>query len=155
MEIWLSAKEVGALCGIAVRTIQDWGQNEIIPRDGNGKYEAIAAVRRRVQELEEKVSRGTTQNLQERKLLAQAEKLEAEARLLELNLSERRGELVEAAAIERDWVDLITRTKTRMLGIPAAIARTLADETDVEQVQAILTDQIRKALIAMGNESAS
>lgn len=152
MEIWLSAKEVGALCKIAVRTVQSWGQNGFVPRNDRGEYEAIAAVHKRLAELEEKVNQGPTQNLQERKLRAQAEKLEAEVKLLELSLLEKRGEVISAADVERDWVDLVTRTQTRMLGIPAAIARSLADESDVAQVEAILTDSIRKALDAMKHE---
>ena len=154
-EIWLTAKEVAALCGIAERTIRDWANSGTLARRGENEYDAIAAVAKRLSELRERQSDTPVKNLQIRKLAAQTEKLEAEARLLELELAAKKGELIEAISVEQEWQELIARTKTRMLGIPAAIAPALASETNATEVQNLLTKEIRRALSALSNDLAA
>lgn len=80
-------------------------------------------------------------------------KHEEEARLtklradkVQLELNEAMGVLVSAEDVEKSWLTIVTRTKTRLLGIPTSVAPEIAGETDAYEIQERLMDEIRTAL---------
>lgn len=70
----------------------------------------------------------------------------AEAELAELELKERRGELVKKADVERATFAVQRAVRDRMTGIPDRIAPIVAAETDVAACHAIIAAEIRAAL---------
>lgn len=70
----------------------------------------------------------------------------AEADLAELELKERRGELVKKADVERETFAVQRALRDRLTGIPDRIAPMLAPETDVGKCHEIVASEIRAAL---------
>lgn len=58
----------------------------------------------------------------------------------------RRGELVEASAIEAAWSMILMRVKTRLMSIPTTLAPLVAIEDDKAQCQDLLDERVREAL---------
>lgn len=70
----------------------------------------------------------------------------AEADLAELELRERRGELVKKADVEREIFAIQRALRDRLAGIPDRIAPMLAAEADVTRCHAIVAAELRAAL---------
>jgi excisionase family DNA binding protein len=75
------------------------------------------------------------------------------AELLELERKEKEGLLVRAADVEAKWVEVITISRTKVLGVPSKAKQRIPDLTQ-DQI-AILDDIVREALeeLAEGNGS--
>jgi hypothetical protein len=73
---------------------------------------------------------------------ARTEYLKAE--LLELERKEKEGLLVRAAEVEAKWVEVITISRTKVLGVPSKAKQRIPDLTQ-DQI-AILEDIVREAL---------
>ena len=78
----------------------------------------------------------------------------AEADLAELELKERRGELVKKADVEREAFAVQRALRDRLTGIPDRIAPMLAAETDVAKCHEIVASEIRAALREIVQELA-
>lgn len=70
----------------------------------------------------------------------------AEADLAELELRERRGELVKKSDVEREIFAVQRALRDRLAGIPDRIAPMLAAEADVTRCHAIVAAELRAAL---------
>lgn len=70
----------------------------------------------------------------------------AEAELAELELKERRGELVKKADVERETFSVQRALRDRFTGIPDRIAPIVAAEPDVGKCHEIIAAEIRAAL---------
>lgn len=77
---------------------------------------------------------------------ARARREVANAELAELKLAERRGQLVELAAVEKGAEDNGRLVREALMGIPDRLSGLLAGETDPHRVHLSLTDEIRRAL---------
>jgi len=77
---------------------------------------------------------------------AQARKERALADLRELELAERRGELVSLAEVNEEAFAAARSVRDAMLAIADRTAAILAAESDPVKLHKILTDEIRKAL---------
>lgn len=81
--------------------------------------------------------------------ISEARLMFAKAQLAEIDLAERRGELVSVAEAEARWIDIVTTIKTLVLGVPSRFAQrrpTLAAEVPLlkellrETLEEIATD---------------
>lgn len=70
----------------------------------------------------------------------------AEAELAELELHQRRGELVRAADVEREQFAVQRALRDRFAGVPDRIAPIVAAESDVGRCHEIIAAEIRAAL---------
>lgn len=73
---------------------------------------------------------------------ARTEHLKAE--LLELDRQQKEGLLVRAADVEHEWVEVITRARTKLLGIPTKAKQRIPD-LDTDAI-GVLDDIVREAL---------
>jgi phage terminase Nu1 subunit (DNA packaging protein) len=64
----------------------------------------------------------------------------------EMDLSLRRGELLEASDVERVWLSRITAAKTRLMGIPRKCAPAVVMVTAPADAEAIIEQEVRDAL---------
>lgn len=69
-----------------------------------------------------------------------------EAQLAELELAEKRGELVRRADVERETFATMRALRDRMLGVADRIAAQVAAEGDVAKVHEIIVREIRESL---------
>lgn len=60
----------------------------------------------------------------------------AAAEIKELDLAERKGELINAAKVAKDWADNVLNVRAKLLAMPGKLAPVLADvdEADAEQI---------------------
>jgi hypothetical protein len=76
----------------------------------------------------------------------------AQADLAELNLQEKRGELVSAADVSREWSNILSQARSKLLGVPTRFRQAVPTAT-TENV-ATLENLIREALedlVAVGS----
>lgn len=69
-----------------------------------------------------------------------------EAQLAELELAEKRGELVRRADVERETFSMMRALRDRMLGVADRIAAQVAAEGDAAKVHEIIIREIRESL---------
>ena len=73
----------------------------------------------------------------------------AAADKIEMENAVARGELVLAADVEKGWSDILSRVKTRMMQIPYSCAMMVAGMNDMSEIQEIMREKVRDALIEM------
>lgn len=66
------------------------------------------------------------------------------AKLLELERQQKEGLLVKAEDVEHEWVEIITRARTKLLGIPTKAKQRIPD-LDTDAI-GVLDDIVREAL---------
>jgi hypothetical protein len=76
----------------------------------------------------------------------------ATATLKELDLQEKRGELVSVKRVESEWTDIATSIRDSVLGMPLKLSGRLAAMTDQRQIELFLKESFRAEL---GKISAS
>lgn len=77
----------------------------------------------------------------------------AKAELIEMQLRERKGELVQAADVERRWAAIITGCKAQLLAIPSRLKQ---EDPDLTTAQVALVERlVREALIELGSSRGS
>ena len=79
---------------------------------------------------------------------ARTEHLKAE--LLELERQQKEGLLVKAEEVEHEWVEIITRARTKLLGIPTKAKQRIPD-LDTDAI-GVLDDIVREALEDLSEE---
>jgi len=67
------------------------------------------------------------------------------AELRELELRQRRGELLEAAEVQKQWAAGLAAVRDRMLSLPDRLGAVLAGRTEVE-VRSALREALEEAL---------
>lgn len=85
-------------------------------------------------------------------LLAQKERVQTlKAELLELELAERRGDLVRVADVERAYAEKLIAAREAFLALPDRLAAKITAESDATRVHAMLADEIRAAMALLGD----
>jgi phage terminase Nu1 subunit (DNA packaging protein) len=76
-------------------------------------------------------------------------RLQRELVLLKLRVA--KGELVEAAAVERDEFTIARTVRDAILGVPDRVAAAIAAATKTDEVHQILSEELRSALGALAD----
>lgn len=74
------------------------------------------------------------------------------AALAELELEQKRGELVAVADVSRDWFKAGRTVRDRILNVPDRLAPELAALTTAEAVHRLLSRELRDALTELANQ---
>lgn len=164
-EIYLSARELGEYIHKPVRTIENWAAAGNVRQDEQGKYGLISAFRYQLESLEVKLARTKlqlteatdraseeTKDIRERKLMAEADKEEALARIKKLEADKLEGKLVDAEEVLTAWQNAIANAKAKLINIPAKLAWELSGLDKPEDIQRRLAQVIDEALIELGSE---
>ena len=70
----------------------------------------------------------------------------------ELNLAERRGELVDRKVVMATWATLISAFRTRMLAIPSKVAPQVAVPGKAQQAQDMIAAAVHEALAEVSGD---
>lgn len=127
--------------GITPETVRQWQAAGMpyTPREaigGGNAYDTVTVIRWRI----ERELRGAGQESQKDRL----SRLQADR--LELELAEKRGELVPAAEIEPAWSGMVQAARAQLLAFPARAAMQLAELHTFEQRRDLLVREIDTAL---------
>jgi phage terminase Nu1 subunit (DNA packaging protein) len=141
----IAPSKLADFLGITDRRINQLVEEGVLSKLERGKYDLGKCIRayiaykdRQIEELQQ----GGEQKRQaeERKALAQAE-------MLEIELAEKQGRMVDVETVIRELEPVITEMRGAILGIPKRAARELQDKT----IEVWLNTETRKALNAISS----
>lgn len=138
----LTVAEKCAACGVTEKTLRNWWALGC-PKEADVE-DTLAWRDARFGKKEAKAESG--EDLRERKLLAEAIKIEAEGRIKELDARVKEGELVPRDAVERWLMSFATELRQTIQSWPAIVVsevpgdvRLVVDDVLTEQVRLLLT----------------
>ncbi|MDT8858031.1 hypothetical protein RNZ50_23965 [Paracoccaceae bacterium Fryx2] len=140
------------LLGLVPSQVRTKARDGILIRAGRGKYDVRASLQGYIERLRHHASRvgkspegGTGDELKAEKLRLARQ----QADKLELSNAAARGELVQAAAVERAWADLLRDVRAGMLATSSRCGAALPHLTAYDV--ATIDREIRRGLEALGN----
>lgn len=146
----LTSRAIGQHCGIPERTIRDWQAKGIVPKTQEmaiAVQAIIAHYKQQIKEIAESSGDDDALTLEKIRLTrAQADKVE-------LELSVRQGELVEARETVLVWSKFVLSCRSRLLGLPSKVAYELSGVSDPVLIQQILQEVVDEAIAELGNGS--
>jgi len=137
-----SLETISKLLDLSPRRVQQLSKEGVIPKAERGRYELVPAVRGYIRYLKERSINPGVVSFDE----VRARKTAAEAELVEIELKERRGNLVAVDSVVATWMELIGACKSKMLSMPAKLAPVVAVEDNPAICKGIIEDQIIEAL---------
>lgn len=149
----ISLEELILLVSLDSRRIQQLKKEGRITNKGRGKYglsqvaEYIRYLQGLVQKRKIEPKKGELDPTHER-----ARKERAMADKLELELEIRRGELVEAAAVDAMNAEVDGIIRSNFMSLPSRLANELAALESPREVQLFLDEEIRKTLTQLSDE---
>lgn len=148
----VSGQELADLLGVARRSVSEFAERGIIHRIGRNRFSLQQSIRLYCEHLRNVAAGrggdGTQELTAERARLAREQ---ADATALK-NAAARR-ELVEASAVEREWMSVCRKVRNAVLAVPSRARQTLPHLTgfDVEQIDR----ELREALTGLGDDDDS
>ena len=140
-----SGAELARLLGITDRRVRQLADEEILTREPEGDYllpEVIAEYYAYKYKTDESV------DLMKEKALHEKAKRE----LAELELAKRRNEVHDAEDVQIVMVDMLTKLRSQLLGLPTKMAKLLV-ERDASYIDAALTQEIEERLKELSDYS--
>lgn len=137
-----SLETISKLLDLTPRRVQQLSKEGVIPKAERGRYELVPAVRGYIAYLKERSINPGVVSFDE----VRARKTAAEAELAELDLQEKKKQLVPMSEVINKWLELIGACRTRMLSIPAKLAPVVAVEESPAICKQIIEEQILESL---------
>jgi phage terminase Nu1 subunit (DNA packaging protein) len=138
---------LGSCWGITDRRVRQLREEGIISEVARGKYDLIESTRRYCEYLRQQVN--ASNDGKEVKLNYDTEKAlheKVKREKAELQFKVMKGELHRSEDVESVMTDMITRAKTKLLGIPPRVAPLVLGYKDISKVQTILQNHVEEAL---------
>ncbi|NDV20834.1 hypothetical protein GO013_15595 [Pseudodesulfovibrio sp. JC047] len=76
-------------------------------------------------------------------------------KIKEVELAEKRGELVEAEGVMLAWANILSIFRSRMSVLPDKLAHKVANMTDPKECKKVISDYIREALEELSTHDAA
>ncbi|MDR2365422.1 MAG: hypothetical protein LBD68_06145 [Zoogloeaceae bacterium] len=141
-----SVEEIAELLDMTPRRVQQLVKEGVIPKPvSRGQYEVVPSVVGYIRRLKAMLDGESGDLLTERTRLT---RLQAEK--IEIDIAEREEKLIEVAAAERAWSDMIGAFRAKLLNIPERAAPEVAGRSE-RQAAGILADMIYEALSELSN----
>lgn len=141
---------LGDIWGITDRRVRQLVDEGVIETVGRGKYDLVECTRRYctyLRAIADAADDKKTAKLSYDEEHAIHEKVKRET--AELQLKVMKGELHRGKDVETVMTDMITRAKTKLLGIPSKVAPMVIGYKDMAKVQGILQKHIEEALLEL------
>lgn len=139
--------ELAEIFGVSVASVDHWLRSGA-PCDASGataKFNTAEMVDWRIAQAVERVTESApadSDTLDD----ARRRKTQAEAELAEIEVAEKRGEVVNIAEAARTVAEEYAAVRAKLLGIPGRLAPLMAIETDQPACKALLVREITEAL---------
>ncbi|WP_108259129.1 terminase small subunit [Mangrovicoccus ximenensis] len=138
-------RELAELFGINLSTVRSKAAEGVFVRTRPAHYDVEACVRGYVSKLREVASRAGSGGVHGDNLKAEKLRLtKAQADKEEARVARERGELVEAAAVTREWSNLLRDLRNALLAVPSRVGAALPHLTATDI--AALESEMRRAL---------
>jgi phage terminase Nu1 subunit (DNA packaging protein) len=129
---------------------------EGLPRELRGKYDQDKCAQWYIRYLQAVIEKkaiplepGTFATEQQEKV----RNMRMSADLKEIQLAERRGQLVAIDDVEKEMADLVLTTKARIMSVPARLAPELLGETSRVMAQAKIEKALKESLAQLASRS--
>jgi phage terminase Nu1 subunit (DNA packaging protein) len=143
-ELRLTTTEFAELLDCTSRHVQQLARLGVIPKAGRGQW-PLAAVTAYIQHLRDAARAGAgLQNARERLAAARAG-------LLELDIAERRGDLMSVGDAVETWDTAVALLAAELNGLPSGVAPQLVAKGERE-IAVILTEHLNAARERLANE---
>lgn len=150
----VSVDQVAVALNISPRRIQQLAK-EGMPRDSRGQYELGACMAWYIRYLQHAVEQRHDPNTRDESLVLTRERsrlAREQADRQELDNAERRGELVELAAVTDAWANRLVSLRARLRAIPTKLGPQLTNITDAAVISAQIRADIDGALEELADE---
>lgn len=137
-----SLETISKLLDLTPRRVQQLSKEGVIPKSERGRYELVPAVRGYINYLRERSINAGVISFDD----VRVRKTTAEAEMAEIELKEKKEQLIPIEHITNTWMELIGASKQRMLAIPAKLAPIVAVEEQPAICKQIIEDQIIECL---------
>ena len=128
---------------LSERRVQQLTKDGTLPRLEKGRYELAPVVQAYVAHLRAR-SLGNHADIDGKVRL-----IKARADIAELELAQRRGELVSPDILETNLVALLIEVRTRLMAVPSSAAARIPSTLQPAEIEAIIRDHIDEALEAL------
>ena len=138
---------LGNCWGITDRRVRQLREEGIISEVARGKYDLIKSTRQYCEYLRQQAN--ASKDGKESKLNFDTEKAlheKVKREKAELQFKVMKGELHRSEDVESVMTDMITRAKTKLLGIPPKVSPMVLGYKDISKVQLIIQNHIEEAL---------
>jgi phage terminase Nu1 subunit (DNA packaging protein) len=145
---------LGHVWGITDRRVRQLVEEGVIETVARGKYNLVDATRRYCAFLRQSAEAGADKKnakLSYDEEHAAHEKVKREK--AELQLKVMKGELHRSEDVEEVMTDMITRAKTKLLGLPSKVAPRVMGYKELTKIQAVLQMHIEEALAELADYS--
>jgi phage terminase Nu1 subunit (DNA packaging protein) len=145
----LTIAQFAAIAGLSVRRLQQLeASSELVSRTPSGGYDPAAVggwLRARIA-----ADYGITQDGRVYNFEAErARKAFHDADLAEMEAAEKRGDLIPAADVQREWTDVLARIRGKLLSLPTKLAARTASPDRLTAVEAEARRIVHEALTEM------
>lgn len=145
MSTIVGTTELAEHLGVAVSTVESLAKRRILRRLGRGRWDQdrnrldyIAHLR---EQAAGRIGSGGANLAEERARLARAQ-----AEKVELDLREKRGELVSTREVEQEYFALLREHRNALLSIPGRVAADAHSASSLQACERILRDAIHETL---------
>jgi len=144
----VKVSRLASLFGCSERQVQLFASRDGMPKAKHGLYHLDECVRWRIATLESQIAEKSQAAAELTLEREQTRRTKAEADLKELDLKERKGELIPIFAYRDLMASKIATARQQLLNLPSRIAHMLA-HLDTPALKAKLRDGIHEALTAL------
>ena len=125
----------------------NYRQRGLIVQPEHGKYDLVATVRKVLEATKSGANSDEGHDFQVEK----ARLTKAQADKAEMEVSELSGDLVQVEDVVDEWQSQLMDMKGKLLSIPSKLATLVADLGNPAEVQELIDDYIREALLELSN----
>jgi phage terminase Nu1 subunit (DNA packaging protein) len=147
----LTIAQFAAIAGLSVRRLQQLeAQSELVTRTQHGGYDPAAVggwLRARIAADFGVSQDGQVFNFESER----ARKMKHDADLAEMEAAEKRGELIRADAVQRQWTDILASVRAKLLALPTKLASRTAPPDRLTVVEAEARKIVHEALTEMSD----
>lgn len=149
----LKSSQLADLFGLSKRRIQQLSKDGIIPAKGRDRYPLRECVQAYIAYLKANPTESASvADLEFRKLKAETEERQAKAERAQLDLDERRGELISREDMQREWTSRCVELRAAMLGLPNELGFRFTDDDTRALVEEVSEDFVRSTLETWSRE---
>jgi len=142
-------KTIAKLLDLTERRVQQLAREGVIPKAESGRYDLVQAVRGYVKYLRDRaVGEVSTADVFTEK--ARLTKLTADK--LEIEIAERTGQLVDAAAVRKEAFTAGRQVRDRLMKIPDKLSPELATMDDAHAIRVRLAAEFREVLEGLASK---
>jgi phage terminase Nu1 subunit (DNA packaging protein) len=153
----INVKQIAKLMNLTPRRVQQLAK-EGLPREAKGKYDASKAMQFYIRYLQKALEQKATPDGDGKYTALTGERtrtMRADAELKEIQVAEKRRDLVAVSDVKKALLDLVHMTKARVLATPAQIAAEVTGETSRIIVQGKIDKKLKEALSHLADDGAN